>query len=450
MNAEKQYLDLYAAHGDALCRHAAETMNRLRPQALEHFRQVGFPSGKDELYRYTDAAQAFAPDYGLNVNRLPIPVTPDDVFRCDVPRLGTALYFVVNDSFRDTPRPASFPPGVYVGGMHAFARQHPDLAARYYGRAATTEHDAVTALNTLLAQDGFVMYVPAGVRLERPVQLVNIFRSDVNLMANRRILVILETGARAALLVCDHSIDPAVRFLGTQVVEIFAAEDAVFDCYDLEESSLSTTRFSSMYIEQAATSNVLVNGITLNNGLTRNNYHIRLLGEHAETTLCGLAIQDGRQHVDTYTHITHAVPRCTSSELFKNVLNDRATGVFNGRILVEKGAEQTQAYQTNRNLIAGREARMYSRPQLEIYADDVKCSHGMTTGRLDEQALFYMQTRGLSRADARLMLSVAFTSDVLERVRLNVLKDRLLRLVEKRFRGELARCNECRVCREGG
>lgn len=443
MNAEQQYLDLYAAHRDALCRHAPDVMNRLRPQALEHFRRQGFPTLKDERYRYTDVAQAFAPDYGLNLNRLPIPVTPDDVFRCDVPRLGTALCFAVNDSVPDAPRPPAFPPGVYVGGMHAFARLHPDLAARYYGRAAATDADALTALNTLLAQDGFVMYIPAGVRLERPVQLVNLFRSDVNLMASRRILVILEAGAQAALLVCDHSIDSAVRFLGTQVTEIFAAENAVFDCYDLEESSLSTTRFSSLYVEQAAASNVLVNGITLNNGLTRNSYRIRLLGERAEATLCGLAIQDGHQHVDTYTHITHAVPRCTSTELFKNVLNDRATGIFNGCILVEKGAVKTQAFQTNRNLNTGHEARMYSQPQLEIYADDVKCSHGMTTGQLDEQALFYMRTRGISAADARLMLSVAFTSEVLEHIRLDLLKDRLLRLVEKRFRGELARCNEC-------
>ncbi|MDR2042514.1 MAG: Fe-S cluster assembly protein SufD [Tannerella sp.] len=449
MSAEKQYLDLYAAHGEALCRHAAEVMNRLRPQALAHFSRAGFPTVKDELYRHTDVAQAFAPDYGLNLNRLPIPVTPDEVFRCDVPRLGTAPCFVVNDSFHDALRPSPFPPGAYVGGMNAFARLHPDLAAHYYGRAAATERDAVAALNTLLAQDAFVMYLPAGVRLERPVQLVNIFRSDVDLMANRRILVILEAGAQATLLVCDHSIDPDLRFLGTQIVEIFAAENAVFDCCDLEESSRTTTRFSSIYVEQAAASNVLIGSITLNNGLTRNNAYVRLLGEHAETTLCGLAIQDDRQHVDTYTHITHAAPRCTSSELFKNVLNDRATGVFYGRIRVERGAEQTRAYQTNRNLVAGSEARMYSRPQLEIHTGDVKCSHGMTTGRLDEQALFYMRTRGLSEADARLMLSVAFASEALEHVRPNALKDRLLRLVEKRFRGELARCNECLYQRNG-
>ncbi|MDR3261016.1 MAG: Fe-S cluster assembly protein SufD [Tannerella sp.] len=445
MSAEKQYTDLYTRHEDVLRRQAPEVMNRYRTPAAEHFRRLGFPSLKDENYRRTDVAQAFAPNYGLNLNRLQIPVTPDNVFHCDVPHLSTSLYFVVNDLFytRSTSK-APLPEGVYVGGMHAFTARYPDVAARYYGRAASVAQDAVTAVNTMLVQDGFVLYVPQGVKMERPVQLVNIFRSDVDLMANRRILIILEQGAAAELLVCDHCVD-GVRFLGTQVVEIFAEEGAVFDYYDLEESSMLTTRFSSVYVEQAAASNVLVNGITLNNGLTRNDYHIRLNGEGAETTLCGLAIQDRTQHVDTCTHITHAVPRCTSNELFKNVLNDRATGAFSGRILVQKGAEKTTAYQTNRNLCTTREVRMYSQPQLEIYADDVKCSHGMSTGQLDEQALFYMRTRGLSGEEARMMLSVAFTSEVLKHVRLEVLQDRLRRLVEKRFRGELARCGECRV-----
>ncbi|MDR0844804.1 MAG: SufD family Fe-S cluster assembly protein, partial [Tannerella sp.] len=216
-----------------------------------------------------------------------------------------------------------------------------------------------------------------------------------------------------------------------------------FDYYDLEESCTSNTRFASVYVEQAASSNVLINGITLNNGLTRNNYYISLNGEGAETALCGMAIQDLHQQVDTYSHITHAVPRCTSNELFKYMLNDHAVGVFSGDILVKEGAQKTLAYQTNRNLCASRDARMYSKPQLEINADDVKCSHGMSIGQLDEQALFYMRSRGLSYEEARMMLSVAFMSDVVEHVRLDVLKDRLRMLVEKRFRGELARCSEC-------
>jgi Fe-S cluster assembly protein SufD len=323
--------------------------------------------------------------------------------------------------------------------------QYPDIASRYYGKAVSSDWDAVTALNTMFAQDGFVLYVPRGVNVERPVQLVQILRSDVDLMANRRILIILEPYASAKMLVCEHSIDD-VRFLGTQVIEIFAEENATFDYYDLEESSIATTRFSSVYVEQSAFSNVLVNGITLNNGLTRNNYHIRLNGEQAATTLCGMAILDQNQKVDTYSHITHSVPYCTSTELFKNVLDDQSTAVFNGRILVKEGAVKTAAYQTNRNLCTTREARMYSQPQLEIYADDVKCSHGMSMGQLDEQALFYMRTRGLSYDEARMMLSLAFTSEVIDYVRLDILKDRLNGLIEKRFRGDLARCANCRMC----
>ena len=161
----------------------------------------------------------------------------------------------------------------------------------------------------------------------------------------------------------------------------------------------------------------------------------------------GMSILDKEQQVDTYSHITHAVPHCISNELFKNVLNDHSVGAFSGRILVKEEAQKTEAYQTNRNLCATREARMYSKPQLEIYADDVKCSHGMTTGQIDENALFYMQSRGISREEARMLLSVAFTSDVIDHVRLDALKDRLHILVEKRFRGELAKCAGCRICK---
>lgn len=447
MKAEQQYIDLFTGYEDLIRRHASDVQNTLRTQALADFERLGFPSVKSEDYKYTDVAQAFAPDYGVNINRLDIPVNPYDVFRCDVPNLSTSLYFVVNDTFYDKMLPkAHLPEGVYAGGMKNFMDKYPEVASRYYGKAALTGKDAIVALNTMLAQDGFVLYVPKRVVVERPIQLVNVFRSDVDTMANRRILVILEEGAEAKLLVCDHSVDD-VKFLATQVVEIFAGEGAFFDYYDLEESSVSTTRFASVHVKQEAESNVLVNGITLNNGLTRNNYYIELNGEHAETTLCGMSILDKEQQVDTYSHITHAVPYCTSNELFKNVLDDQAVGAFSGRILVKENAQKTEAYQTNRNLCATREARMYSKPQLEIYADDVKCSHGMTTGQLDENALFYMQSRGISRDEARMLLSVAFMSDVIDHVRLEALKDRLHKLVEKRFRGELAKCAGCRICK---
>lgn len=447
MKAEQQYIDLFAQCEDLVCRESSGVMNAPRAAALADFERLGFPSSRAEDYRYTDVSRSFAPDYGMNLKRVKIPVNPQDVFHCDVPNLSTSLYFVVNDSFYHQALPkAHLPEGVYVGSLKDFSNERPEVVSRYYGKLATSSKNGIVALNTMFAQDGFVVYVPQGVAVERPIQLVNIFRSDVDLMASRRVLVIMEPRSEAKLLVCDHSID-TVRFLANQVIEVFVGEGASFDYYDLEESSDTTTRFSSLFVKQEAGSNVVINGITLTNGLTRNDYQVELLGERAETTLCGMSILDKEQHVDTYTHITHAVPRCKSNELFKNVLNDQAVGAFSGRILVREGADKTEAYQSNRNLCATREARMYSKPQLEIYADDVKCSHGMTTGQLDEEAIFYMRSRGISLEEARMLLSVAFTSDVIDHVRVEALRDRLHRLVEKRFRGELAKCAGCRICK---
>lgn len=447
MKAEQQYIDLFAQCEDLVCRESSGVMNVPRAAALADFERLGFPSSRAEDYRYTDVSRSFAPDYGMNLKRVRIPVNPQDVFHCDVPNLSTSLYFVVNDSFYHQALPkAHLPEGVYAGSLKDFSDERPEVAARYYGKLATSSKNGIVALNTMFAQDGFVVYVPQGVVVERPIQLVNIFRSDVDLMASRRVLVIMEPRSEAKLLVCDHSID-TVRFLANQVIEVFVGEGASFDYYDLEESSDTTTRFSSLFVKQETGSNVVINGITLTNGLTRNDYQVELLGERAETTLCGMSILDKEQHVDTYTHITHAVPRCKSNELFKNVLNDQAVGAFSGRILVKEGADKTEAYQSNRNLCATREARMYSKPQLEIYADDVKCSHGMTTGQLDEEAIFYMRSRGISLDEARMLLSVAFTSDVIDHVRVEALRDRLHRLVEKRFRGELAKCAGCRICK---
>lgn len=448
-DTQRQYEAVFQADYEALCAPAAALLNAYRQPAFEGFRELGFPAFGSEEYKYTNIEEAFKPDWGINIRRLAFPVNPYEVFRCDVPNLSTSLYFMVNDQFytRETPK-APLPEGVFVGSLNDFAQAYPEVAERYYAKAAPYAADGLVAFNTMMAQDGFVLYVPDGVTVERPVQLVNILRSNVNLLLNRRLLVIIGKRAQAKLLVCDHAMDDETDFLATQVVEIFAEEEARFDYYELEETGSRTTRFSSLFLEQAAASNVLVNGITLTNGLSRNNYYIRLNGEYAETSLSGMAVSDTAQQVDTYSHITHAVPHCHSDELFKYVLDDRAVGSFSGRILVKPGAQKTTAYQNNRNLCIARGARMYSKPQLEIYADDVKCSHGMTTGQLDENALFYMRSRGIPEEEARMLLMVAFTGDVIDRVRLEALRDRLHQLVEKRFRGELAKCAGCRICKE--
>lgn len=447
MNSEKQYIDLFAQCEAMICKHSAEALNSLRAKAFEDYKRQGFPTRKVEAYKYTDVSKLFAPDYGLNLNRLDIPVNPYDAFKCDVPNMSTALYFVVNDTFYNKALPKnSMPERVMMGSLKDLAGQHPDLVGKYYGKLADTSKDAVVALNTMLAQDGVLLYVPKGVVVEKPIQLVNILRADVNFMVNRRVLIIVEEGAQVRLLMCDHAMDK-VDFLATQVIEAYVGTGATLDLYELEETTTATRRFSHLYVQQEADSNVLLGGITLHNGLTRNTTHVTLAGRGASINLCGMAIADKHQHVDNNTFIDHQVPDCTSRELYKYVLDDRATGAFAGKVLVREGAQHTSSEQTNRNLCVTREARMYTQPQLEIYADDVKCSHGATVGQLDENALFYMRQRGISEQEARLLLMFAFVGDVVDSIRLDALRDRLHLLVEKRFRGEMGKCQGCTMCK---
>ena len=447
MKVEQQYIDLFSQCEAMICRHSAEVMNAPRAMAFADFERLGFPTTKEEKYKYTDAAKLFAPDYGLNLNRLDIPVNPYEVFKCDVPNMSTALYFVVNDAFYSKALPKTpLPEGVLLGSLKDMATQYPDLVKKYYGKLADTSKDGITAFNTTFAQDGFMLYVPKGVVVDKPIQLVNILRADVNFMVNRRLLVVLEEGAQARMLVCDHAMDD-VNFLSTQVVEVFVGDNAVFDFYELEETHNSTVRFSNMYVAQEANSNVLLNGMTLHNGTTRNTTEVTLNGRGAEINLCGMAIADKNEHVDNHTSIDHKVSDCISNELFKYVLDDQSVGAFAGKVLVRPGAQHTASQQTNRNICATREARMYTQPQLEIYADDVKCSHGATVGQLDEKALFYMQQRGISYKEARLLLMFAFVNEVIDTIRMDALKDRLHLLVEKRFRGELNKCQGCAICK---
>ena len=350
MAAEQQYIDLFTQYEALICQQSADILNAPRAKAFADFERQGFPTRKQEKYKYTDVGKFFEPDYGLNLNRLEFPVNPYEVFKCDVPNMSTSLYFVVNDSFDKHVHPsAQLPEGVIVGSLKDMAEAHPELVKGYYGKLADTSKDAVTAFNTMFAQDGVLVYIPKHTVVERPIQLVNILRADVNFMVNRRILIVLEAGAQAKMLVCDHAMDE-VNFLSTQVVEVFAGEGAVFDFYELEETHNSTVRFSNLYVRQEAGSNVLLNGMTLHNGTTRNTTEVQLAGRGAEVCLCGMAIADKNEQVDNNTFIDHQVPDCTSNELFKYVLDDQAVGAFAGKVLVREGAQHTNSQQTNRNL----------------------------------------------------------------------------------------------------
>ena len=413
MNSEQQYIDLYQQAREMIFSHAPEAMNAVRDEAFEDFCRQGFPSKKVERYKYTDIQKLFAPDYGVNLNRLEIPVDPYEAFRCDVPNLSTSLYFVVNDMFyRDDKPKGHLPEGVIVGSL----RENPHFIEKYYARLAKTSDDAITALNTMLAQDGMLVYVPKNVKVDRAIQVINILKATPqnaqrqvsDLMVNRRVLIILEEGAEIKMLFCDHAADDR-NFLATQVIEAYVGENASLDLYCLEETHYKNVRVSNVYVDQQANSRVNHNVITLHNGITRNKLDLTLSGEGAECECYGCVIADKEQHVDNNTLITHKATHCTSNELYKYVLDDKATGAFAGRVLVEHGAQKTTSQMTNQNLTATREARMYTQPMLEIYADDVKCAHGSTVGQLNDAALFYMRQRGISLDEAKLLLQNAFT-----------------------------------------
>ena len=447
MNSEQQYIDLYTEASGLIKQHSSGVLNAVRDKAFADFKAQGIPSRKVERYKYTDMERLFEPDYGLNLNRLEIPVDPYQAFKCDVPNLSTSLYFVVNDSFYTKSLPqAHLPEGVIVDSLTHVAAEKPDFIEKYYAKIAQTDVDAITALNTMLAQDGLLVYVPRNVKVDRTIQVINILRSDVDLMVNRRVLIVLEEGAEAKFLFCDHASDDR-HFLATQVIEAYVGRNANLELNCLEETHYKNTRISNVYIEQQADSRVNHNVITLHNGVTRNRLDLVFKGEGAECQCNGCVIADRNQHVDNNTLIDHQVPHCTSNELYKYVLDDEATGAFAGRVLVRKDAQKTISQERNQNLVTTKEARMYTQPMLEIYADDVKCAHGSTVGQLNDVAMFYMRQRGISEREAKLLLEFAFVNEVIDKMALEPLRDRLHYLVEKRFRGELNKCESCKLCK---
>ena len=446
MQSEKQYIDLYNETQGMIKQHSCDVLNKVRDKAFEDFKAQGFPTKKVERYKYTDIPKLFAPDYGLNLQRLKMPINPYEDFKCDVPNLSTSVYFVVNDQFYNDQLPkAQLNDGIVVDSFSNAIKTHGEIITNHYAKLADTAKDALTAFNTMLAQDGLFVYVPKGVKSDRTIQVINILRSDVDLMLNRRILIVLEEGAELSMLFCDDSADDR-KFLATQVIEAYVGDNAKLELNCLEETHLKNVRVSNVYIDQQSNSRVSHNIITLHNGVTRNKLDLTFSGEGSECFLNGCVVADKHQHVDNNTIINHAVGNCTSNQLYKYVLDDHAVGAFAGLIYVAKDAQKTLSHEVNQNLCATSTAHMYTQPMLEIYADDVQCNHGSTVGQLNDAALFYMQQRGIDKREAKLLLEFAFVNEVIDKMELVPLRDRLHHLVEKRFRGELDKCGGCKLC----
>ncbi len=441
MNSLNQYIDLFEGQRATIERNAPVALNRLRQQALDTLKSVGrLPERGDEGFDRISLNDMFAPDYGLNITRVAFPADPRTAFSCDVPSVGTLSCMVVNDTFVSTPGlEASLPEGVEVMSLAEAAELYPGLFAEQVAPA----DNPLVALNTLFVQDGVFIRVREGVQLEKPIQILSLFNTSQPLMAARRIRIVIEDGAKATVLVCDHPRVQEVDYLACRVTEATVGRNASLDFYDLEEATVRTRRASVFASGQMEGSSLNLCGIFLNGGMTRNEFYPRHLAEHCSTRLGGMVIGGGAQIIDNAVFLTHDHPRCTSDQLFKYALFDSAQGSFEGMVKVEEGADFTEAHQTNRNLLASPDARMHAMPQLVIYCDEVKASHGSATGQLDENALFYMRSRGIPEAEARMMLINAFMPDVLDAIALDPLRDRLHHLVDRRLRGCESMCSGC-------
>lgn len=439
----QQYIDFYQSYHQKINESCSPLLNEYREEAFRSFQEKGLPEYRSEDYRYTNIEELLKPDYGFFLGFKGKEIDPYQVFKCSMTNLSSHLQFMINGHFYHHELSHQLPEGVFSGSLNVFASEYPELFKKHYHVLAKEKGNGLTDFNTLFVQDGYVLYLPENTIIENPIQLTNVFNGKMDALINRRILIILEAGASAKLLVCDHCLDEEMKRAATQVTEIYLAGNAVFDFYELEESTDKSVRLTDNFVRQQASSNLMLNNITLSNGITRNNYCVDLEGCHSEARLYGMAIADKKQRVDNFTAVNHNVPDCHSDELFKYILSEESLGVFRGMIKVAVDAQRTQAYQNNRNLLSGDSCRMFSKPQLEIYADDVKCSHGMTTGQLDESALFYLRSRGIPEAEARILLRFAFADDVIQGIRLENLRERLRLLIEKRFRGEPIKCQGC-------
>lgn len=445
MDSLHQYITLYRDHADAVCAHAPEAMNRPRPQAFKALAGIDLPRLGSESYDVTSLPDLLAPDYGVNINRVAFAVDAAEAFKCGVPNISTLMAIVVNDAFRPTSTlQRNLPRGVTVTSLAKAAADSPELVSRYYNALAGSHtDDAVAMLNTLLAQDGVFVHIGAGVALDKPLQIVSLLNPSAPLLVPRRVLICLEPGASASVLCCDHTAAGAAPSLSCQVTEIFLGEGARLDYCELEESDSSTGRLCNTYARIGDGAELVADGITLACGHTRNQYDIDMPGHHAKCRLGGMAIAAGSQRADYRTMVRHHAERGESNQVFKYILGDQAQGSFYGSIVVDEQAKYTNAYQSNRNILADAAAKMYTRPQLEIYCDEVKCSHGATVGQLDANALFYMRSRGIPEAEAKMMLMQAFMADVIDAVPIPALQTRLRQLVERRLSGHSDLCAAC-------
>jgi len=440
---KERLLKLYEDQGSVISRNDTHYTAKVRSKGFGNFRALNLPDRKNELWKNTDLTAVLNQDYTKYLEKTESGPDLDFMFTCEVHNFETDQVSFLNGWHVRTAKDLRhLPGGIIIGSLGEAFQQYPDLIERHYGRYADSGKDLFLAMNTAFARDGLFIYVPDNVVVEKPVQMISIINHNENLLLQNRNLVIIGKNSHMTLVMCDDSTNQQASF-NNSVTEIYLDENAGLEHYKLQNLNNNSTLLNSTYFHQEAGSRLNTFAITLNGGLIRNYSNVKLNGRGADAHVNGLYLVDKKQHVDNRVFVEHAVPDCTSNELFKGILDDEASAVFNGHVLVQRDAQRTNAYQQNRNILLTDKATVNTRPFLEIYADDVKCSHGATVGRLDNEALFYLRSRGICLASARLLLMYAFAAEVINKMSLDPLMYRVDEMVKQRLRGELHVCETC-------
>jgi Fe-S cluster assembly protein SufD len=388
-------------------------LQNLRESAFARFCEVGFPTTHDEDWRFTNVSAIAKNSFALSHDAK---VTKQEVEQFGIAGFGCRLIFVNGRFSRELSAIGQLPAGVSVNSLAEEISANSNSVESHLGRYLDIRRDAFSALNTAFAEDGGYVHVRRGVALTEPIYLLFISTaSDKPLMSHPRNLIVIENEAQATIVEDYVSIGETVAFSNT-ATELIAGENATVSHYMVEREHRQAFNISTLRIQQGRSANVSSHSVLLGGGLVRNNVHPVLAGEGGECLINGLFIGNGRQHLDNYMQVEHASPHCASRQFYNGILDDHAHGVFHGRIIVHKDAQKTDAKQTNRNLLLSDDSRIDTKPQLEIYADDVKCTHGATIGQMEENALFYLRSRGIDEISARKLLLLAFANECLDRM----------------------------------
>ncbi|UBM62119.1 Fe-S cluster assembly protein SufD [Candidatus Sulfidibacterium hydrothermale] len=416
--------------------------NKLHQEALAAFQQSGFPHNRMERWRHTDLKTALETDWHLFDRPVPYEKELSQIFLCEVHGFESRVISVLNGSFYapEEEKITRDKNGVIVASLSAALREFPELVKEHWGKIMP-QTDGFKSLNLAAAPDGVFIYVPDGVEVDTTFQVIHILNKP-GLMINVRNLIVLGKNAKLRLLHCDDSVNHHAGFIN-KVNEVFLGEKAELELYKLQNLNNETVLLNQTALHQEASSRLKINAFSLNGGLIRNEIHDFMNGSGAWSDIRGLYLMDQKQHIDNQVNVYHNVPNCDSNQLFKGILDNEATGVFNGYIYVKRDAQQSNAFQKNANILLTKTARIDTMPHLEIYADDVQCSHGASVGQLDNEALFYLMQRGIPFADARMLLMYAFADAVIKEISIDALRVSIEDMVKRRLRGDLSICDRC-------